>query len=289
MSARSRHASLLCLALALTPAIARAQEESETASAEAEGARHVADGRRLYAELDFPGSVDAMRRALAVPGLPDALRLEAFEYLGSAYVVLEQTEQARRAFLSMLELDPYHTVREPSGSPKIARFVEELRATVVEDAALDREARLRPVLPAAGRAGSPTPVQFEAEVGDIASVSVFVRGTGDHAYERLETERDGRVYGTEIPARSDPDELELYAEARDPQRRVVTRAGEPLAPLLLPIRPAGRDSGGDFFTQWWFWVGIGVLVAASVAIGLAASAGDNAPSGTLAPGRVELP
>ena len=289
MSSSSLAAVTVFAAIALAPPSARAQQ-SEASSAQAEGARHVAEGRRLYAELDFPGSVDAMRRALAVPGLPDALRLEAFEYLGSAYVVLEQPEQAQRAFVSMLELDPYHAVREPSGSPKIARFVEELRATIVDDAALDRDARLRPLLPAAGRAGSPTPVQFEAEAGDIASVAVFVRGAAEREYERLETERDGSLYSTEVPARSDADELELYAEARDRERRVVTRAGEPLAPLLLSIRPAGRaDDGGDFLTQWWFWVGVGVLVAGGVAIGLAVSVGENAPAGTLPPGRVELP
>ena len=291
-----RGAAVAAVAVGLcTSAVTYAQEgaarDDAATGAAAEAGRHVTEGRRLYTELDFPASVDAMRRALAVPGIPDALRLEALEYLGSAYVVLEQPADARQAFLAMLELDPYHAVREPSGAPKIARFVEELRATVVDDAALDRDARLRPRLPRAGRVGRPTPVRFEPSEGSaVAAVAVFVRGVGEHDYDRVETELDDRAFVTELPARSAPDELELYAEGRDARGRVVTRAGEPLAPLALSIRPAGREAeGASVLERWWFWTGIGVLLAGGIVLGIALGGGENAPAGTLPPGRVELP
>ena len=99
--------------------------------------RHLEEGRRLYRDLDFTGCVSAMNEALAVPGAHPAQRLEAYEILGAAYVVLDRPQNAEQAFREMFRLDPYHVVREPSGSPKIEQFVEELRARLVPDAALD--------------------------------------------------------------------------------------------------------------------------------------------------------
>ncbi len=296
MSARALAPLVATLAL---DAGARAQEAAPTgadardaapAGAAAEAERHVADGRRSYGELDFAASIEAMRRALAVPGVPPVLRLEALEYIGSSYVVLEQPREAREAFVAMLDLDPYHVVREPSGSPKIARFVEEVRASVVEDAALDPEVRLRPDLPRAGRSGRPTAVRFEAEgPARIDRVSVFVRGIDEPDWRRVAAERRDQRFVAEIPAREGPDDLELYAEGRDARGRVVTRSGEPLAPLTLPIRAAGAEPRPSLLSEWWLWAGIGAVIAAGLVVGLAVSSGESAPAGTLPPGRVELP
>lgn len=289
--------ALLVLAAACTwPGAASAQEPpgQETADvqtgAAAEAARHVAEGRRLYTELDFAASVEAMRRALAVPGIPDALRLEALEYIGSSYVVLERPDEAREAFEAMLALDPYHVVREPSGSPKIASFVEQVRATVVGDAALDPDVRLRPQLPRAGRVGRDTPIRFDVEGPPrVERLTVFVRGVGDPGYQPVEAEPDDGSFVVHVPARDAPDELELYAQGRDADDRVVSRAGEPLAPLTLPIRASGEPRATSLLERWWFWTAVGAVVVGGLVLGLTLGGGDQAPAGTLPPGRVELP
>ena len=245
----------------------------------------------MYTELDVAGSIEAMRRALAVPGIPDALRLEALEYIGSSYVVIERPEEARAAFLEMLELDPYHVVREPSGSPKIASFVAEVRATVVDDAALDPNVRLRPQLPRAGRVGRETPVRFDVEgPASVEQVTVYVRGVGEPGFQPVEAQREDGGFVARIPERDAPDELELYAQGRDAQGRVVTRAGEPLAPLSLSIHPSGEPVGSaSVLEQWWFWTAVGAVLVGGTIAAIALGGGEEAPAGTLPPGRVQLP
>ena len=293
-------ASALSITGAMPGGTAKAQdtEGGSGRSAASMAERHVDEGRRLYAELDFAGAVNTLRRALDVPGIPDAVRIEALEYLGSAYVVLERPELARDAFAAMIDLDPYHPVREPSGSPKIMQFVENLRRELVPDAALDPTVELRPRLPRAGRVGRATAIRFSVEGNaDVATVRVFYRGMEGGDAEAVEaTATDDGHFRATIPARDEPDELELFAEARDARARVVTRAGEPLAPISLPIRLEATDgaggsatSGGGILTEWWFWTAVGVVASGAVVAGFTLGGGTAAPSGTLPPGRVELP
>ena len=91
-----------------------------------------------------------------------------------------------------------------------------------------------------------------------------------------------------IPARPRSDELELYAMGRDDAERVVARAGSPLSPLVLPV---SLPEDAPLVEQWWLWTAVGGGIALAVVLGVAlgVSSGQAAPSGTLPPGRVELP
>lgn len=258
-------------------------------SAASEVERYLADGRRAYRELDFPGSVDAMRRALNVPGVGAAQRLEAWEYLGAAYVVLDRDDEAEAAFREVFELDPYHRVREPSGSPKIERFVEGLRRRVVSDAALDPSVELRALLPAAARVGRPVSLRVEIEgPPSIARVEARVRPDDEREWRSVPLERvDEAAFEGELPAATERGNLELYAEGRDAEGRVVARAGEPLVPLVLPVRE--RDDV-PVWKRPWLWVVVGaVVVASTVGIAVAATSRETAPNGTLPPGQITLP
>jgi len=257
-----------------------------------EASDQLSEGRRRYGDLDFAGAVEALRRALAVSGTSEALRLEAYEYLGASYLVLEQRSDARAAFLEMLAIDPYHALREPTGSPKIATFVARLRAEVAPDAALDPDVRIACELPRAGRVGSALRVIVRTAGGAaVASVRVRVRGQTDETWETIEAEPDGARFVATIPARAASDLLELYAEARDERGRLLARAGAPSAPLSIEIRATvGAPRATALYERWWFWTAVGVVVVgASIGVGLAATSGERAPPGTLAPGRVELP
>lgn len=285
MAALTRTLALAALALSIA---ARA-----TAQAPSEAERFVDEARRLYAELEFVGAVDAAQRALATPGARDVDRAAALETLGSALIVLDREEGAREAFEALFRIDPYWIVREPSGSPRIRRFVESVRARMVPDAALDPDVSLRVDLPRAARTGRTTPIRIDVEgaVAEGARVQVLVRGDGELEWEPVRAEReDGARFRADLPAREAAAELELYAELRDSEGRVVTRAGGPLAPYRLPLR-AG-ETGGSLLEEWWLWAAIGgavVVVGAAIAIGVASSGNERAPEGTLPPGRVELP
>ncbi|MCS6798433.1 MAG: hypothetical protein NZ898_07880 [Myxococcota bacterium] len=280
-----------CLALASPVARGQSDRAEPPRGLVAEARRQIAEGRRLYAELDFAAAVDALRRALSVPGLAEAERLEAYELLGSAYVALDQEAQAREAFLAMLAIDPYHVVREPSGSPKITRLVEQLRRQVAPDAALDPDVVLRPRLPRRAREGHDVLVRFEV-VGPRrpASVRLWLRGVEEMHYARIDAEPDETgAFVARIPSRRAPDELELYAEARDEAGRLLTRAGEPYAPLSLRIVPSTRDEPATPFQRWWFWAAIAGVLGAGAAAVVLASPRERAAAGDLPPGRVQLP
>jgi hypothetical protein len=273
-------AAMVCLAFAGTASAQRT-------SADGDARRHLDEGERLYSELDFVAAIEALRRALGVSGISDGLRLEAYEYLGAAYVVLEDEDSAREAFLAMLELDPYHIVREPSGSPKIARFVEGVRNRVVSDAALDPSVRLRLELPRAVRVREETVVAARIEGrSSIALLRLFFRGEADTEWRSVDADDVSAVV---LPAQDVVEELELYVEARDANGRLVTRAGEPYAPLTVRVQSGPVDDGGSFLESWWFWTAIGGAVTVGIVLGILASTSSSAPNGTLAPGRVELP
>ena len=280
----------VCVVLLSSVAIGGAHAQDSSARARVE--RHLAEGRQLYRELDFTGCVSAMNEALAVPGAQPAQRLEAHEILGAAYVVLDRPRDAEQAFRAMFELDPYHVVREPSGSPKIEQFVEELRARVVPDAALDPTAHIEVTLPRATRADDATDVRVEA-LGRIASATIVLRGDDETEWSRIEMERTSAGFEAVIPPRGRAGSLDLYVEGRDAEGRLVARGGEPLLPLTLQVRAAGGREDPDetpLRRQWWLWTIVGVVVVgAAVGIGVGVSGADRAPAGTLPPGRVVLP
>lgn len=285
--------ALLVLVLVLATHTAHAQLAPRTPDATSEASEQLSDGRRRYGDLDFAGAIESLRRALAVPGTSAALRLEAYEYLGASYVVVDRPDDARVAFLEMLAIDPYHALREPTGSPKIASFVAGLRAEVAPDAALDPEVRVTVELPRAGRVGRSLRIIVRATGGATAvdRVRLLVRGQTDDTWQTLTGSRQGTAFVVTIPARATSDSLELCAEARDVGGRLLARAGEPSAPLTLEVRDLSHAASSTaIYERWWFWTAIGVVVGgASVGIGLAATSGERAAPGTLAPGRVELP
>lgn len=277
-----------CLVLAVCSLAAGAEAQRPRASAAAQGERLVDEGRRLYRELEFLGAIEVLERAIAVPGLAAARRAEALEVLGAALVVLDRDDEARRAFEQLFALDPYYEVREPSGSPKIARFVARVRRELVRDAALDPDATLALELPRAARVGAPTRLRLRASPS-VRRVRLFVRAAEETEYVGLVASPiAAALFEATIPARGRADELELYAIGRDDQDRVLTRAGSPLSPLVLPVRLGGD---GSILDEWWLWTSIGGAVVLGIVLGVALAFGgaERAPAGTLPPGRVQLP
>ena len=209
-----------------------------------------------------------MNRALAVSGASPAQRLEAFEYIGASAVVMDRPDAAREAFRAMLGIDPYHALREPSGSPKIRNFVEELRRAQVPDAALDPELDLVAELPEAARAAATVSVAVRARgEGGPAVVTVRVRHRSDEEREwsatELEPSAEGEFEG-EVPTPRTTGRMLLYAEARDGAGRLVGRAAEPHWPLRVDVRD---ELPRPLIRQWWFWTAVGVA-AVGLAVGL---------------------
>lgn len=72
------------------------------------------------------------------------------------------------------------------------------------------------------------------------------------------------------------------ADHPDEEQRVVVAAGERKAVRVHLREPA-------VWTRWWFWTGVGVLVAGGVAVGIAATTERDADQGDISPGQLSAP
>jgi len=192
------------------------------------------------------------------------------------------------AFERMLAIDPYHVLREPSGSPKIRDFVESVRRQRVPDAAIDPELELVVDAPEAARASATLPVAVEARGAEVATVRVHHRSDEERDWQQTELAPAGEgAFEGAVPTPATTGRMLLYAEARNDRGSVVGRAGEPHWPLQVDVRD---ELPKPLLRQWWLWTLVGVAaVGLGVGLGAGLSQGDRAPPGTLPPGRVELP
>lgn len=282
--------ALVVLAALLLPAPARAQEDT---SVQSEAQAAIDEARRLYVELEFVGAIEVLGRTLATPGLPDALRAAALETRAAACVVLDREACARDALAELFRLDPYYVVREPSGSPRIQRFVEAVREREVPDAAMVAGLELRAELPRTARGGAELRVTVGVAGPDgVDALTIFYRSDTETRWQQAEA-RDDDGWSARIAVPADGLQLELYAQARDAQGRVSSRLAGPLSPLRLPIESRASGGGDDtpVLESWWLWtaIGGGVAIAVAIALGVALSGPSQASPGTLGPGRVELP
>lgn len=80
--------------------------------------------KALYANQRYLAAIRAIAPVVRHPQATAAQRVDAFELLGLSFLILGDTTRARAAFERLLELDPLHTLDDPSGSPKLRSFFE---------------------------------------------------------------------------------------------------------------------------------------------------------------------
>lgn len=263
-----------------------------TASAHADGRevdRLLADGRRLYSEMQYPAVIHAMRRALDVPGVTAVDRLEAYEYMGCAYVALRDDTAARRTFRELLVIDPYYVLREPSGSPKIREVFERARHEIAPDAALDPALVLQIQAPDHANAGGAAEVQVEPS-GPVSRMTLRTRPAGTLSFDRVPMTRSGGGFRAmlSLPESERATVLEFYVEARNAQGGLVARGSSPLAPSTIDVRGV-PPTHSSWWQSPWVWVGAGAVVVGTVvtAIVIGSSGGGDA-CGDLEPCTVQL-
>ncbi|MBI2892997.1 MAG: hypothetical protein HYY06_05560 [Deltaproteobacteria bacterium] len=277
-----RFARALHLAVLLTvgaPSGATAQQGLDR-----EVDRLLADGRRLYGDQEYPAVIQAMRRALDVPGISPADQLEAYEYIGCSYVALEDEREARRAFRELLVIDPYYLLREPSGSPKIREAFERVRHEIAPDAALRPDVDLRLSGPVRAAAGGSVEVRVEPS-GPVQRMTLRTRVAGTLPYDQVPMTRSGTSFRAmlDLPDRDHPYSFEYYVEARDERGRVVARGASPLGPRTLDVSVAAPPPS-RWYESPWVWVGAGAAVVGAVVLGVLIGSADREPQcGSLEP------
>jgi len=91
-----------------------------------EAERLVQKGIDEYNDLEFENAIQLLERALNL-GLPDKPKVEAYKYLGFAYIVKERIPKAKEMFKQLLEIDPNHQL-SPHASPKLSQVFNEVKS-----------------------------------------------------------------------------------------------------------------------------------------------------------------
>ncbi len=294
-----RLAILVCAAAFASSSLVALPAHAQRADAQA---RALLDaGRTQYAELEYGEAVESLTSALRLVdrgggSRDEGFRAEVLETLAFTYFVMEREEAARETLGQLFQLDPYYVVREPSGSPRVSRFVESVRNGTVRDAAIDPEIAVRTELPRAARADVSVEVAITV-ASPVTRVALLYRTDTSASWQRVEAAptAERARYVAVLPALGEASEVDLYVEGRDARGRVVARDAGPLAPRRLEVTAPdrrGRDrGGGDVTSEPWFWIVIGaVVIGAGVGIGVGVAVSDpGIPTGTLTPGVVQLP
>jgi hypothetical protein len=281
-------ACAMLLALALPSPAAEREPQAAIRS-------RISEGERRYADQDYRAAIELFQAVLADSASTRDQRARADEYIGLSWLILGKQQRAREAFEDLLSIDPHYTLTDPSHSPKLREFFEQVRLSFVPGyaSAGAGEAELEHAAPSGAIAGRPVEIAAVVTRGApaVKRVQLYFRRQGllEYHAELLRLE-NGRFAATFAPPREATDyTLEYWLEARDAQNRVAARVASPEAPIALPVRGAPQGTATvAWYKRWYVWAAVGAVVAgAAVGAALAATA-EHAPNGSLSPGKVSL-
>jgi len=91
-----------------------------------EAERLLQRGINDYNDLEFETAIQSLEKALLL-GLPDKSKVEAYKYLGFAYIVEEQVPKAKEMFQKLLEIEPDYQLSTHI-SPKLSQVFNEVKS-----------------------------------------------------------------------------------------------------------------------------------------------------------------
>lgn len=278
----------LALAVVAVAATARADNPQDAVRA------RMAEGEQLYQNQEYRAAIEDFDAVVHDPIAARADRARAYEYLGMSWLILGKKPRARAAFEELLAIDPHYTLSDPSHSPKLREFFEEVRSSFVPgygkaggDAELEHDA------PTGATAGRPLEMQVVVIRGAplVKKVTLFARRQGLLEYAPTPMRGEGgRWKLSYAPPRDVADyTLEYYVEARDDKERVVARVASPERPIPLPVHGVPVAVGPTpWYKRWYVWAAVGAAVAGGAIAGAVVGTEEKAPKGTLPPGTVSL-
>lgn len=231
----------------------------------AEPAQRLAEVRQLVEAQSYGEARDELLRVLEASGLGLEEQSEVYRLLAECAAALRQPEEARRAFVWLIALQPDFTLPEHS-SPLLQGPFEEARRYW----STRRLPLLRYDPPEAAAPGAALVIEPEVEAAEglVDSVALSLRSL-DGSYEEVPSTAGRFELPTTATAGS---EVEVFLVARDERGNVVARLGSADSPLQIPVErgsaaPEGPDGGRPWYTEWWVWTIVGVAVAA-IAVGV---------------------
>ncbi|MBP8808393.1 MAG: hypothetical protein KBG48_07095 [Kofleriaceae bacterium] len=251
----------------------------------------LASGERLFADQEYRRAIKVLIGVTRDAAAPRALRVRAWELIALARYIDGDLGGARDAFERLLEADPGFQLRDTSGSPRIRRFFDQVRAEVVPAAAA-AEVDLEHAAPRAATAGGR--VELEARVTrglpEVRAVAILYRRLGALRYDEQVARpvADDRYRATvRLPAARRGYVLEYFVEARGPAGAVIARVAGPDAPLSLRIDPGG-ERGRPWYGRWYVIAGAAALAAGATGAAVWVATDGDVPDGSLPPGRITV-
>ncbi|HUS68953.1 MAG TPA: hypothetical protein VMZ28_30665 [Kofleriaceae bacterium] len=279
-------AMTIVLALA-APAAAQSQKQELEARIE--------EGFRLFQDLEYRAAIQKLKPVRLDPAATRAQKLRVLELIGISHLILGEKARATEAFEDLLTLDAGYQLRHDEDSPKIRQFYDTVKAAFLPGFEAGQEARLDHAAPRDAQAGRAVEIEAVVRVGleRVKEVVLRWRRGGVLDYTDAPMRRAGGE-GTRWRARFVPPAsrsayaVDYYVEAKNAAGGSIGRVGGPETPLSLEVRAGEGDAeAGPWYTRWY------VIGGAAAVIGVAAAAvvltrGEDAPDGSLDPGRVSL-
>lgn len=247
-------------------------------------------GRRLYRDQEYRNAVRELTPVALDSEATTTQKLEALELVGLSQAILGDEAAARKAFESLLELDPTYELDEPSGSPKIRRLFAEVKRAHVPQRPPKVELEHTP--PATGHAGRWLLMLAQTTEGGelVSEVVLSSRHRGQSAFAELRMRRGEKLRWRAHLRPASPGVLEYYIEARDVTGRTLFQIGGPDKPLSVLVRAVASVSEGTtkpWYRRWYVWAGAGAVLAGTAAV-LWADRSEPIQNGTLPPGTIDL-
>jgi hypothetical protein len=251
---------------------------------------YLARGQKLFDDQEYAGAIQALGPVTRDVRATRAQRLRALELIALADFIRGDEAAARATFERILDIDPGYQLRDPSGSPKVRAFFEQLKKQLIPNYDPTAGADLEHAAPTAATAGRALEIEARATRGNVFDLVVATRHRGELAYKlTAATPRgEGRWRARITPEPSaNPYVLEYYLEARDAGGAAIARVASPDQPLEIALAAGGAsDTKRPWYGRWYVIAGAAVVAAGVTGLAVAASRGPG--PGTLPPGSVTV-
>jgi hypothetical protein len=251
---------------------------------------YLARGQKLFDDQEYAPAIQTLAPVTRDARATRAQRLRALELIALAELIRGDEGAARATFERILDIDPGYQLRDPSGSPKVRAFFEQLKKQLIPNYDPTAGADLEHAAPTAATAGRPLEIEARATRGNVFDLVLATRHRGELTYKLIAaTPRgDGRWRARLTPEPSaKPYVLEYYLEARDAGGAAIARVASPDQPLEIALAAGGAtDTKRPWYGRWYVIAGAAVVAAGVTGLAVAASRGPG--PGTLPPGSVTV-
>ena len=247
-------------------------------------------GQKLFDAQEYAGVIQTLGPVTRDVRATRAQRLRALELIALAELIDGDQGAARATFERILDIDPGYQLRDPSGSPKVRAFFDELKKQLIPGYDPSAGADLEHAVPTAGIAGRTLEIDVRATRGNVFDLVVATRRRGELGYKiTVASPRGGGRWRARITPDASPRPyvLEYYIEARDAGGGSIARVASPDQPLEIALAAGGPVAGSHPWYSRWYVIAGAAAVAAGVT-GIAVFETRGPGPGSLPPGSVTV-